>query len=179
MPINRHNFLKLCVRTYIYVYANVCLCICLFLCTYICVYKDMCLCTEKELGLFLVAQIVKNQPAVPEIQVSSLGWEASLEKGLALCSQYSCQGNSIDRGASGLQSMGSQRVGRDLREREKEIPLLSPGACGQPRAPSWTTVSEDPASFLSCFYVGGSVLLPVSSNLMPREFQQGCELVRV
>lgn len=58
--------------------------------------------TEKELGFFLVAQIVKNQPAVPEIQVSSLGWEASLEKGLALCSQYSCQGNSMDRGAGGL-----------------------------------------------------------------------------
>ena len=28
--------------------------------------------------------------------------------------QYSCLGNSMDRGAGGLQSMGLQRVGHDL-----------------------------------------------------------------
>ena len=32
---------------------------------------------------FLVAQMVKNLPAVQEIQVQSLGWEDPLEKGMA------------------------------------------------------------------------------------------------
>ena len=41
MPSNRHNFLKLCVHTYISTCANVRLCICLFLYTYMCVYKDV------------------------------------------------------------------------------------------------------------------------------------------
>ena len=35
------------------------------------------------MGFFLVAQILKNQPAVRETQVPSLGWEDPLEKGLS------------------------------------------------------------------------------------------------
>ena len=35
------------------------------------------------LGLFLVAQTVKNLPAVRETQVQSLGWEHPLKKGMA------------------------------------------------------------------------------------------------
>ena len=34
-------------------------------------------------GTFLVAQMVKNLPAMQETQVQSLGWEDSLEKGMA------------------------------------------------------------------------------------------------
>ena len=34
-------------------------------------------------GASLVAQAVKNLPAVQETQVQSLGWEDSLEKGMA------------------------------------------------------------------------------------------------
>ena len=33
--------------------------------------------------IFLVAQMVKNPPAVQETHVLSLGWEDSLEKGVA------------------------------------------------------------------------------------------------
>ena len=32
---------------------------------------------------YLVAQMVKNPPAMQEIQVRSLGWEDPLEKGMA------------------------------------------------------------------------------------------------
>ena len=57
---------------------------------------------------FLVAQMVKNPPAVQEPRVRSLGWEDALEKRMIL--QYSCLENSMDIGPGGLQSMGSQRV---------------------------------------------------------------------
>ena len=32
---------------------------------------------------FLVAQLVKNLPAMPETQVQSLGWEDPLDEGMA------------------------------------------------------------------------------------------------
>jgi len=37
----------------------------------------------EEGGAFLVAQMVKNPPAMQEIQVRSLGWEYPLEKEMA------------------------------------------------------------------------------------------------
>ena len=36
-----------------------------------------------DLGLLLVAQMVKNPPAMQETQVQFLGWEDPLEKGMA------------------------------------------------------------------------------------------------
>ena len=49
----------------------------------------------------LVAQMVKNLPAVQEIWVRSLGLEDTLEKEMAifLLFQYSCLENPTDRGA--------------------------------------------------------------------------------
>ena len=48
----------------------------------------------------LVAQTVKNLPAVQETWVPSLGREGPLEKGMATSvPQYSCLENSVDRGA--------------------------------------------------------------------------------
>ena len=47
----------------------------------------------------LVAQMVKNLPAVLETQVHSLGWKCPLEKETATHSQYSGLENSMDRGA--------------------------------------------------------------------------------
>ena len=46
----------------------------------------------------LVAQLVKNLPAMWETWVQSLGWEDPLEKGMATHSQKSCLGNPMDRG---------------------------------------------------------------------------------
>ena len=49
--------------------------------------------------LTLMAQTVKNLPAMQETWVQSLGWEEPLEKQMATHSSYSCLGNSMDRGA--------------------------------------------------------------------------------
>ena len=46
----------------------------------------------------LVAQLVKNPPAMRETWVRFLGWEDALEKGMAAHSSYSCLENSIDGG---------------------------------------------------------------------------------
>ena len=54
----------------------------------ICIYKEA----------FLVAQIVKNLPAVRAVRVQSQGWEDPLDKGMATL-QYSCLENPMDRGA--------------------------------------------------------------------------------
>ena len=56
-------------------------------------------------GASLVAQLVKNPPAMPETGVQSLGWENPLEKGKATCS--SILGWRIPL------SMESQRVGHN------------------------------------------------------------------
>ena len=45
---------------------------------------------------FLVAQLIRNLPAMWETWVPSLGWEDPLEEGTL---QYSCLENSMDRGA--------------------------------------------------------------------------------
>ena len=51
------------------------------------------------IGAFLVAQMVKNVPAIWETWVRSLGWEDPLEKGMGNQLQYSCLENPMDRGA--------------------------------------------------------------------------------
>ena len=48
-------------------------------------------------GIFPVAQMVKNLPAMQETQVRSLGQKNPLENGNPL--QYSCWENPMDRGA--------------------------------------------------------------------------------
>ena len=60
-----------------------------------------------------VVQMVKNLPAVWETWVQSLGWEDPLEKGTATHSSIlACRIPWIEE-PGGLQSMESQRVGRD------------------------------------------------------------------
>ena len=65
----------------------------------------MCIETKFCIGLWrlrasLVAQLVKNLPAVQETRVQSLGWEDPLEKEMATqYFQYSCLENIMDRGA--------------------------------------------------------------------------------
>ena len=62
---------------------------------------------------FLVAQAVKNPPAVQETWVQSLGWEDPLEKGMATHSSILVWRTPWTEEPGGLQSMGSQRVGHD------------------------------------------------------------------
>ena len=47
----------------------------------------------------LVAQLVKNMPAVQETWIRSLGWKNPLEKEMATPLQYPCLENLMDRGA--------------------------------------------------------------------------------
>ena len=64
-------------------------------------------------GASLVAQSVKNLPAVPEPGVQSLGRDNPPEKeGNVL--QYSCLENPMDRGAWQVTVHGVARVGHDL-----------------------------------------------------------------
>ena len=54
---------------YMYIYIYVCVCVC------VCVYTNI--------WASLLAQMVKNLPAMWETQVQSLDWEDPLEKGMA------------------------------------------------------------------------------------------------
>ena len=65
---------------------------------------------------FLVAQWVKNLPAMLETQemwVQSLGWEDPLEEGVATHSSILACKSPWARERGRLQSIGSQRVGHD------------------------------------------------------------------
>ena len=61
----------------------------------------------------LVAQMVKNPPAMQETQVQSLGWENPLEKGMAIHSSILAWRIPWTEESGRLQSMGSQRVRHD------------------------------------------------------------------
>ena len=61
----------------------------------------------------LLAQTVKNLLAMWEILVQSLRWEDPLEQGMAIHSSILPWRISINGGAWGLQTMGSQRVGHN------------------------------------------------------------------
>ena len=56
----------------------------------------------------LLAQLVKNLPAMQETWVRSLGWEDPLEKGKVYLLEYSGLKNPMD-----CIALGSQRVGHD------------------------------------------------------------------
>ena len=58
----------------------------------------------------LVAQTVKNLPAMQETQVQSLGWKDPLEEGMATHSRILAWEIPWSEEPGGLQSMGSQRV---------------------------------------------------------------------
>ena len=61
----------------------------------------------------LVAQMVKNLPVMQKTEVRSLGWEDSLEKGMATHSSMLAWKIPLTEEPGGLQSMGLQRVGHD------------------------------------------------------------------
>ena len=62
-------------------------------------------------GASLVAQMVKNLPAMQETWVPSLGWEDPLEEGMATHSSILAWRIPMDRGAWWATGMRSQRVG--------------------------------------------------------------------
>ena len=58
----------------------------------------------------LVAQLVKNLPAIQETWIRSLGWEDPLEKGMATHSSILAWRIPWTEQPGGAQSMGCQRV---------------------------------------------------------------------
>ena len=64
-------------------------------------------------GASLVAQMVKNMPAMQEAWVQSLDWEDPLEKGMATHSSILAWMIPWTEEPSRLQSIGSQRTGHD------------------------------------------------------------------
>ena len=64
-------------------------------------------------GASLVAQMVKNLPAMQETQVKSLGQKDPLEKGVATHSSIVAWRIPWTEEPGGLRSMGSQRVGHN------------------------------------------------------------------
>ena len=69
--------------------------------------------TRIGLQASLVAQLVKNLPAVQQTWVRSLGWEDPMEKEMATYSSILAWKISWTKKPGGLQSMGSQRVEHD------------------------------------------------------------------
>ena len=62
----------------------------------------------------LVAQRVKNLPAIQETQVQSLGWEDPLKKEMAIHSSVLARKIPWTEEPGGLKSMGLQKIGHDL-----------------------------------------------------------------
>ena len=61
----------------------------------------------------LLAQLVKNLPAMQETSIQSVGQDDTLEKGMATHLGILAWEIPWTEEPSGLQSMGSQRVGHD------------------------------------------------------------------
>ena len=68
---------------------------------------------ERRVEPLVVSQVVKNLPAMQEIQVQSLGREDLLEKGMAIHSSILAWRIPWIEEPGVLQSMGLQRVGHD------------------------------------------------------------------
>ena len=75
----------------------------------------------------LVAQMVKNLPAMQETWVRSLGWEDPLEEGMATHSSILAWRILMAKETGGLQSMGLQRFGHDWGLSTHGTPVLSHG----------------------------------------------------
>ena len=81
----------------------------------------------------LVAQMVKNLPAMRETWVQSLGWEDPLEKGMAAHSIVLAWRIPWTEESGALQSMGSKRVGHHWASNAQTQIILSwPVSPGSP-----------------------------------------------
>ena len=65
---------------------------------------------QGDAGASIVAQLVKNPPAMQETQVQSLGWEDPLEKGMAIHSNILAWRIPWTEEPGRLQPIGLQRV---------------------------------------------------------------------
>ena len=77
-------------------------------------------CASGLLGASLVAQTVKNLPAMQQTWVWSLGWEDPLEGGMATHPSILAWRIPWTEEATGLQSIGSQKVRQQLKQLNTE-----------------------------------------------------------
>ena len=77
-------------------------------------WSDLAAVAARTWWASLVAQIVKNLPAMWETWVQSLGWEDPLEKGMATHSSILAGRIPMDREAGRLQFVGLERVRHEL-----------------------------------------------------------------
>ena len=77
-----------------------------------CSWSSISFCSRSS-GIFLVAQMVKNLPAMQETQVQSLGQKEPLEKGMATHSSILAEKIPWTEESGGLQSSRLQIVGHD------------------------------------------------------------------
>ena len=75
---------------------------------------------DLESGASLVAQMVKNLPAIQETWVWSLGRENTLKEEMATYSSILAWTIPWTEEPGGLQSIGSQRVGQDLATKQQK-----------------------------------------------------------
>ena len=75
--------------------------------------RAIVICKGVSLRASLVAELIKNLPAVQKTQVGYLGWEDPLEKEMTTHSSILVWKISQTEKPGGLQSMGSQRVRHD------------------------------------------------------------------
>ena len=86
------------------------------------------------IGLFrasLVAQLVKNLPAMQETWVRSLGWKDSLKEGMAIHSSILAWRIPRTEEPGGLQSMDSQRVRHDWATKHRTLIYLEASQVAQ------------------------------------------------
>ena len=97
-------------------------------------FNNLCTDSSKIYNLlFLVAQLVKNLPAVQETQVQSLGWEDPLEKEMANHSSILAWKIPWTEEPGGLQSMGLPRVRHDWVTNTFSLSLSLPNQSWVPR----------------------------------------------
>ena len=79
-----HTYIQACIYTYTYTYKPVCTHTCMYVYTYVCVHTCVhiyvCVYVHVYIQASLVAQTVKNLPAIQETWVQSLVWKDPLEK---------------------------------------------------------------------------------------------------
>ena len=75
--------------------------------------RRICVEIEKNIGASLMAQLVKNPPAMRETRVRFLGWEDLLEEGTATHSSILAWRIPMDRGGWLATVHGVRRVGHD------------------------------------------------------------------
>ena len=84
-------------------------------------------------GASLVAQMVKNPPALQKTRLQSLSWEDPLEKGNGYPLQYSCLECFMDRGALQATVLGIPKSWTQLSDQHLHFFTRALGSPGSPR----------------------------------------------